>query len=142
MTVTWSRELERRRTARQAEPGGLEGLWGEGFVFINIKIVFKGISSFSGRKGRLARSFGLYGYSWEDLTRICDFDNQFGFLTFTFCSFSFLFVLSSVLDKDPSGLKVLALNKIKVKRSLCFAVENNKNHHHSLFSLSPKYFLV
>ena len=31
----------------------------------------------------------------------------------------------AVLDKDPSGLKVLALNKIKSKRSLCFVVENN-----------------
>ena len=34
-------ELERRRIARQAEPGGLEELWGEGFIFINIKIVIK-----------------------------------------------------------------------------------------------------
>ena len=34
-------ELERRRIARQAEPGGLEELWGEGSIFINIKIVTK-----------------------------------------------------------------------------------------------------
>ena len=39
MTVTWARELERRQKARQAEPGGLEELWWEGSIFINIKIV-------------------------------------------------------------------------------------------------------
>ena len=30
MTVTYMRELERRLTARQVEPGGLEELWREG----------------------------------------------------------------------------------------------------------------
>ena len=29
-TVTWTRELERRQTARQAEPGGSEEMWGGG----------------------------------------------------------------------------------------------------------------
>ena len=37
------------------------------------------------------------------------------FLTFTFCSFHFIVIMfiSSVLDKDPSGLKVLADVEIK-----------------------------
>ena len=43
---------------------------------------------------------------------------QFAIFTFPFCSFSFFVVLSSVLDKDPTGLKVLAVNKSKCKRSL------------------------
>ena len=72
----------------------------------------------------MVRSFGLYVHSCEGMIGVFDVDNQFAFLTFTFCSFSFLFVLSSVLDKDPSGLKVLALNKFKSRRCLCFAVEN------------------
>ena len=38
-TVTWTRELERRQTARQVEPGGMEELWWEGPIFINIKIL-------------------------------------------------------------------------------------------------------
>ena len=33
MTVTWTRELERRQTARQVEPGGMEELWWEGSNF-------------------------------------------------------------------------------------------------------------
>ena len=33
-TVTWTRELGRRRTARQVEPGGLEELWWEEFQFL------------------------------------------------------------------------------------------------------------
>ena len=41
MPVTCFGELERRQTARQAEPGGLEELWGEGIVFVNIKIVIR-----------------------------------------------------------------------------------------------------
>ena len=53
-TVTWTRELERRRTARQVEPGGMEELWWEGSDFINIKILISNISAFSGREGRLA----------------------------------------------------------------------------------------
>ena len=54
------RELERRRTAQQAELGGLEELWREGFhFFINVKIVDQSISTFSGLKGLIARSFGL-----------------------------------------------------------------------------------
>ena len=32
-TVTWTRELERRQTARQAEPGGSEEMWREEFQF-------------------------------------------------------------------------------------------------------------
>ena len=59
MTVTWFRELERRRTAQQAELGGLEELWGEGSIFINVEIVDQSISTFSGLKGLIARSFGL-----------------------------------------------------------------------------------
>ena len=53
------RELERRRTAQQAELGGLEELWGEGSIFINVEIVDQSISTFSGLKGLIARSFGL-----------------------------------------------------------------------------------
>ena len=41
MIVTCARELERRQTARQAEPGGGGGVVGEGVLFINIKIVIK-----------------------------------------------------------------------------------------------------
>ena len=45
-----------------------------------------------------------------------------GFVTFTFCSILCLYLckISSVLDKDPSGLKVLACcqNKFKCERSL------------------------
>ena len=40
-TVTWTRELERRQTARQVEPGGMEELWWEGNDFINIKILIQ-----------------------------------------------------------------------------------------------------
>ena len=47
MTVTYMRELERRLTARQVEPGGLEELWWEGSIFINIKIVISSILTFS-----------------------------------------------------------------------------------------------
>ena len=46
-TVTWTRELERRQTARQVEPGGMEELWWEGSYFINIKIVISSILTFS-----------------------------------------------------------------------------------------------
>ena len=46
-TVTWTRELERRQTARQAEPGGMGELWCEGSIFINIKIVISSILTFS-----------------------------------------------------------------------------------------------
>ena len=38
------------------------------------------------------------------------------------------FVWNLVLDNDPSGLKVLALNKFKSKPLL--AVENKYHHHH------------
>ena len=55
-TVTWTRELERRQTARQVEPGGMEELWWEGSNLFNIKILISNISAFSGREGRLARS--------------------------------------------------------------------------------------
>ena len=64
-TVTCTRELERRQTARQVEPGGMEELWWEGFNFINSKILITNISAFSGREGRLARSRGLCVYSRE-----------------------------------------------------------------------------
>ena len=47
MTVTYMRELERRFTALQVEPGGLEELWWEGDKFGNIKIVIPSISTFS-----------------------------------------------------------------------------------------------
>ena len=56
---------------------GVGGVVGGGDRFCQHQDCDQRISSFSGRKGRLARSFGLYGYSWEDLTRISDFDNQF-----------------------------------------------------------------
>ena len=46
-TVTWTKELERRQTARQAEPGGMGELWCEGSIFINIKIVISSILTFS-----------------------------------------------------------------------------------------------
>ena len=62
-TVTWTRELERRQTARQVEPGGMEELWWEGSNLFNIKILISNISAFSGREGRLARSRGLCVYS-------------------------------------------------------------------------------
>ena len=44
---TVTRELERRQTARQAEPGGMGELWCEGSIFINIKIVISSILTFS-----------------------------------------------------------------------------------------------
>ena len=62
-TVTWNRELERRQAARQVEPRGMEELWSEGSVFINIKISISNIFAFSGCEGHLARSLGLYIYS-------------------------------------------------------------------------------
>ena len=42
-------ELERRRIARQVEPGGLEELWREGGRgdFISIKIMISSMSAFS-----------------------------------------------------------------------------------------------
>ena len=48
-----------------------------------------------------------------------------GFFTFTFCSFylSVLCKISSVLDKDPSGLKVLALNKFKCRGAFACSQE-------------------
>ena len=49
--------------ARQVEPGGMEELWSEGSVFINIKISISNIFAFSGCEGHLARSLGLYIYS-------------------------------------------------------------------------------
>ena len=63
LKVTETRELERRRAARQVEPGGMEELWSEGSVFINIKISISNIFAFSGCEGHLARSLGLYIYS-------------------------------------------------------------------------------
>ena len=53
--VTKIRELERRRIARQVEPGGMEELWLEGSD-LDIKIFMSNISAFSGRGGRLASS--------------------------------------------------------------------------------------
>ena len=64
-TVTWTRELERRRTARQVEPRWMEELWWEGSEFVNIKISISNISAFSGREGRFARSRGPCVYSRE-----------------------------------------------------------------------------
>ena len=52
-TVTWTRELERRQTARQAEPGGMEEMWWEGYIFINNKIVIASILTFSEAWGTL-----------------------------------------------------------------------------------------
>ena len=65
MTVTWARELERRQTARQAEPGGLEELWWEGSNSINNKIVISSIVTFRRREGLLARCQGLCVFSWN-----------------------------------------------------------------------------
>ena len=52
-TVTWTKELERRQTARQAEPGGMEEMWWEGYIFINNKIVIASILTFSEAWGTL-----------------------------------------------------------------------------------------
>ena len=35
LTVTWTRDLERRHTARQVEPGGTEAMWREGSNFLS-----------------------------------------------------------------------------------------------------------
>ena len=53
LKVTETRELERRRAARQVEPGGMEELWWEGYIFINIKIVIASILTFSEAWGTL-----------------------------------------------------------------------------------------
>ena len=104
--------------------GGWRSCGGGGSNFINIKIVIKESQHSVVVRGawREALDFAaLVGKAWLEFVILI---TSLYFLTFTFCSFSFLFVLSSVLDKDPSGLKVLALNKFKSRRCLCFAVEN------------------
>ena len=41
LKVNETRELERRRAARQVEPRGMEELWSEGSVFINTRFSFQ-----------------------------------------------------------------------------------------------------
>ena len=96
---------------------------GEGFNFYQDQDFDSNTPAFSGREGLFARCLGLCAHS-RGLLRSRIFDVEFQlviFLTFTFLQSSFLIVVywSSVLDKDPYGLKVLAWNKFKSKRSLC-----------------------
>ena len=98
----------------------MEEMWREGSNFINLKIEISSIFAFRGCEGHLARSLGLCISSRMPRIEILIVELKFVFLTFTFCSLFclFSFSLSSVLDKDPSGLKVLAYsNKFKCKEA-------------------------
>ena len=58
-----------------------------------------------------------------------------GFFTFTFssCNYYCFMYLDSVLDKDPSGLKVLAMcNKYQNLRSLSICSTRTKNRRHNM----------
>ena len=100
--------------------GGARGDGGDVEVgvqfFFNINIVIQSIFAFRGCEGHLARSQGLCIFSKMPRIATLIVELKFVFLTFTFCSLLCLFlcILSSVLDKDPLGLKVLACcNKFK-----------------------------
>ena len=56
-TVTWTRELERRRTARQVEPGGLEEIWSEEVL------TFKRLSD----DGNWSQFLGGDFVEWDDI---------------------------------------------------------------------------
>ena len=57
LTVTWTRELERRRTARQVEPGGLEEIWSEEVL------TFKRLSD----DGNWSQFLGGDFVEWDDI---------------------------------------------------------------------------
>ena len=81
-TVTWTRELERRRAAQQVEPGGEGGVVVGGVQFFHQHQDFdSNISAFSGCEGRLARSLGLCIHSRECQNLILIVELQF-------CNFS------------------------------------------------------
>ena len=99
-TVTKMMELVRRQTAQQVELGVLEELWGEGSIFAARSISAATPTSICVEEveGSSVDTSALLFYS--SLIRP----------TFTFYSFLCLFLclVSSVLDKGPCGLKVLA----------------------------------
>ena len=91
-------------------PGGWRSCGG-GANCSNIKILSESISAFRECEGLFARSLGLCIFSRECWNqKFWLLNSSVFYFTFTFCSFLYcvLCLISSVLDKDPSGLKVLA----------------------------------
>ena len=99
-SVTKMRELVRRQKAQQVELGGLEELRGEGSIFAARSISAATPTSFCVEE--------VEGSS-VDTSRLLFYSSLIR-PTFTFYSFLCLFLclVSSVLDKGPCGLKVLA----------------------------------
>ena len=60
LTVTWTGELAKRRTAWQVEPGGMEELRRRELIFINIKILISNISAFSGTGGTFGQKLRTF----------------------------------------------------------------------------------
>ena len=110
LTVTWTRELERRQKPGRWSPGGWRSCGERAKV----------LSTFTFRPAVL---FNLFTFTFHPAV-------------FFICVFP---VVTTVLEKDSYGLKVLAEIKFKCRGAFACSKDKNRNHHEKKTIVGPKH---